>query len=421
MLLKWAASFFGGTMISEVAFAGISDTIKSESLAIATAGSKMQRKDMRKMIEPDKVREAAEKKEEENWMFRTFLKMCADEKELDKQFKRLHEEIFSQYDCSKCRNCCREYTIEIPKKDLEKIAKELEMPKSLVIRTFLKKNPENGNYQTKGKPCAFLNQEGVCILGHCQPESCKGYPFTNQPGRMGSLMDIVNNTAICPVVFEIYERLKTEYGFSDTDKMSKSSKRSLLKSAKAYVDFYGLEPLSAAGMEYALYKVPGFKQELEEATEGLFAETEESKAVENMIREAKTTDEFFKLMRKPLKRSNQREFRKRLLENEENLIDFIKEKALRSMQDGFIENALYFFLHAKANCCNWILTEYENVRSAYMQSMLCLVLGARGDIAVVPFLQKEAMRFMTEDFDEKGFLEQGPLYGLHEFVLRLEK
>ena len=44
-----------------------------------------------------------------------------------------------------------------------------------------------------------------------------------------------------------------------------------------------------------------------------------------------------------------------------------------------------------------------------------------GDIAVVPFLQKEAMRFMTEDFNEDGFLEQGPLYGLHELVLRLEK
>ena len=43
------------------------------------------------MIEPNRVREAAEKQEEENWMFRTFLKMCADEKELDKQFKRLHE------------------------------------------------------------------------------------------------------------------------------------------------------------------------------------------------------------------------------------------------------------------------------------------------------------------------------------------
>ena len=33
---------------------------------------------------------------------------------------------------------------------------------------------------------------------------------------MGSLMDIVQNTAICPIVFEIYERLKLEYGFSDT-------------------------------------------------------------------------------------------------------------------------------------------------------------------------------------------------------------
>mgnify|MGYP001697910410 CR=1 FL=1 len=29
-------------------------------------------------------------------------------------------------------------------------------------------------------------------------------------------MDIVQNTAICPIVFEIYERLKLEYGFSDT-------------------------------------------------------------------------------------------------------------------------------------------------------------------------------------------------------------
>ena len=39
------------------------------------------------MIEPNRVREAAEKQEEENWMFRTFLKMCADEKELDKQVR----------------------------------------------------------------------------------------------------------------------------------------------------------------------------------------------------------------------------------------------------------------------------------------------------------------------------------------------
>ena len=373
------------------------------------------------MIEPNKVRETAEKKAEENLMFRTFLKMSADEEELDRQFKRLHKEIFAQYDCSKCRNCCKEYKTEIPKKDLEKIAKKLDMSKSLLISTFLEKDSKSENYLVRGEACAFLDQEGACILGNCKPKACRDYPFTNKPDRKGSLLDIVQNTLVCPVVYEILERLKAEYGFSETGEMSESGKRSILKSAKEFVDFYGLEPLSAAGIEYTLYKIPEFNQKIDEAAEGLFGETEEDKTVESMIAEAKTAEEFFSLMRKEMKIQNQRKFRKKLLENEENLIDFIKEKVLRSAQDVFIENAFYFFLHAKTDCCNWILTEYENVRSAYMQSMLCLVLGVRGDIAEVPFLQNEAMRFMTEAFDEDGFLEQGPLHGLHELVLRLEK
>ncbi len=79
------------------------------------------------MIEPKDVRKEAEKRAEENLMFRRFLKMNADEKELDKQFKRLHQEIFPQYDCTKCRNCCKEYEIEIPEKDLERDAKKREL------------------------------------------------------------------------------------------------------------------------------------------------------------------------------------------------------------------------------------------------------------------------------------------------------
>ncbi len=33
----------------------------------------------------------------------------------------------------------------------------------------------------------------------------------------------------------------------------------------------------------------------------------------------------------------------------------------------------------------------------------------------------QAMRFMTEAFDEGGFLERGPLPRLHECVLRMER
>ena len=60
------------------------------------------------MIAPRKVRFEAKKKENENLEFRIFLKGHADEKELDKQFKRLHDELFSTYDCS--RSCLLELT-----------------------------------------------------------------------------------------------------------------------------------------------------------------------------------------------------------------------------------------------------------------------------------------------------------------------
>ena len=61
------------------------------------------------MIAPRKVKFEAKKKGNENIEFRTFLKCNADEKELDEQFKKLHEELFAKYDCSRCRNCCKMY------------------------------------------------------------------------------------------------------------------------------------------------------------------------------------------------------------------------------------------------------------------------------------------------------------------------
>ncbi len=57
------------------------------------------------MIEPSKVKEAFKKVEDENYSFRAFLKNNADIDELHEQFLKLHNELFVNYDCSKCRNC----------------------------------------------------------------------------------------------------------------------------------------------------------------------------------------------------------------------------------------------------------------------------------------------------------------------------
>ena len=112
------------------------------------------------MISPDKVRSEARKKENENLKFRSYLKGHADEDELDKQFLRLHKELFADYDCSKCRNCCKMYKGSIPVEDIDRDAQYLEITPEQFIDTYLEKEEYGMNYQTRHKPCDFLQEDG---------------------------------------------------------------------------------------------------------------------------------------------------------------------------------------------------------------------------------------------------------------------
>ena len=165
------------------------------------------------MLAPRKVKFEAQKRERENLEFRTFLKCHADEKELDEQVARLHNELFANYDCNRCRNCCKMYHGSITVADVEKSALYLGMNTAEFAEKYLAKKDTEGNWQTKHKPCDFLQVDGNCMLGECKPENCKNYPYTNQPERILSLYSVLDAVAVCPIAFEIYERLKKEYGF----------------------------------------------------------------------------------------------------------------------------------------------------------------------------------------------------------------
>lgn len=85
-------------------------------------------------------------------------------------------------------------------------------PNSLLLLN-LEKDEYGMGYQTRHMPCDFWQEDGSCKLGDCKPDSCKKYPYTNQPERLSSLLSILDTIEICPVAFEIFERLKKEYGF----------------------------------------------------------------------------------------------------------------------------------------------------------------------------------------------------------------
>ena len=164
------------------------------------------------MLLPNQVKSMANKLENENYKFRRFLKNRADEETLDKQFLKLHNELFENYDCDSCKNCCKEYSPALKEHELKSVADFLKMSKD----DFVNRYTENdcGEYIVKGIPCRFLNSDNSCGIEVCKPEWCKEYPHTNKPERLYSLLSIVESASVCPVVFEMLEQLKGIYNFN---------------------------------------------------------------------------------------------------------------------------------------------------------------------------------------------------------------
>ena len=94
----------------------------------------------------------------------------------------------------------------------------------------------------------------------------------------------------------------------------------------------------------------------------------------------------------------------------------IQAKALTNKQDQFIENALSFLLLCKENVCGWILENYQEFESEYLKSLVCLVLGFKGDKDVIPMLMQEVERF-EKSYPSESY-EQGPLLALKEALVR---
>ena len=188
------------------------------------------------------------------------------------------------------------------------------------------------------------------------------------------------------------------------------------KEVHKFLDKHPDIPFSAAKFEYSLYLEPEAVEYANAISEKMLDESEEDLHSKRMIEQAETTEELLKLMRKPLSGGNRSRLRGKLLEYETVMMPCIKEKTMKNGQDIFRENTLYFFLYCEENCCNWLMKEYSNIRNEYFKSMLCLVIGFRGDVEMLSFLTKETERL------ERMYLQetyaQGPILAIQELAVR---
>jgi len=177
---------------------------------------------------------------------------------------------------------------------------------------------------------------------------------------------------------------------------------------KKYFANHPLKEFSAARFEYSLYLEAGIEDEVRNLVE-LDSKDLQDEAV---IDAANKPEELLQCMRKGVSVIIRFKLHSKVLEYEEEMRPLIQKRAMTNLQDIFIENAFHFFLYSKENCCDWILLQYDNIRSEYLKSMLCLILGFRGDITMIPFLMKEVERF-ERWYPEEDY-EQGPLLALYE-------
>ena len=188
------------------------------------------------------------------------------------------------------------------------------------------------------------------------------------------------------------------------------------KEVHKFLDKHPDIPFSAAEFEYSSYLESEAVEYANAISEKMLDESEEDLHSKRMIEQAETTEELLKLMRKHLSGGNRSRLRGKLLEYEIVLMPWIKEKTMKNGQDIFRENTLYFFLYCEENCCNWLMKEYSNIWNEYFKSMLCLVIGFRGDVEMLSFLSKETERL------ERMYLQetyaQGPILAIQELAVR---
>ncbi len=203
--------------------------------------------------------------------------------------------------------------------------------------------------------------------------------------------------------------MKTGNNFAGAEK-----KRYKKNEVTKFLDTHRDIKFSAAKFAYSMYLDWEKSDKIADFVNGHFVQTEQDLEMEKIITNTVLPDELLRLMRKDLSGKNTSLLRDKIADHEQELLPLIKEKCIRNKQDIFIENALHFFMTSNANCCDWIMETYSQFQSEYLKSMLCLVLGMRGDESMIPFLMDEARRMEKEYPDE--FYDQGPALAVQELA-----
>ena len=158
--------------------------------------------------EIDKLKKKAKSEQKENKKLFAKLKKSKGSK-LDEQFHELHEKVFATIDCLECANCCKTTSPIFTNKDVDRIAKHLQMKSSEFEQKYLVRDDEYDLVLTES-PCVFLASDNKCSIYDVRPRACAEYPHTDRKKMHQILPLTLKNIEVCPAVSRIVDQMKSQ-------------------------------------------------------------------------------------------------------------------------------------------------------------------------------------------------------------------
>ena len=130
-------------------------------------------------------------------------------KNLDDEVHELHDEFFAAFSCLDCANCCKTIGPRLTDKDIDRLAKHLKMKPQAFIEQYVEVDEDN-DFVFNVHPCPFLLSDNYCMVYENRPKACRDYPHTDRKRFLQILNLSHKNCETCPVVYEVFERLKKD-------------------------------------------------------------------------------------------------------------------------------------------------------------------------------------------------------------------